>query len=105
MRKHKKNRGHTGQAVGSVTLRPRNERHGKPLTDVYIRHEVVRVSRGARINPQTGEAEMYSERKVLAPERVMTAQEIADARARVPRALRPTTKHGLRNVGGKEQPR
>ena len=101
MRKHKKDRGHTKQAVSCVALRPREERHGKPLSEFYWKEEVVRVTRGARINPTTGEAEAYVERKVLSPRRPMTPQEIADARYAVKRALKSTTRWGSPNVGGK----
>lgn len=93
-RKHKKNRKPTPQPVGSVTLPERKERHGRPLAEVYVKEEVVRVTRGARVNPNTGEAEIYTERKVLSPRRPMTPKEIEEARARVPRALGPTMKYG-----------
>lgn len=101
MRKHKKNRGIMKQVVGSVTLRPRVERHSKPLSEVYWTKEIVKVDRGVRVNPTTGEAEMYVERKVVAPRRPMTPQEIADSRYKVKRALSPTMRHGRRNLGGK----
>lgn len=100
MRKHKKDRGHKSQAVGTVTLRPRSERHGKLLSEVYWREEVVRVTRGVRVNAATGVAEMYSERKVLSPRRPMTPNEIEEARARVLRALHSTATYGRPN--GKE---
>jgi hypothetical protein len=91
-------------APNTVPMRPRNERHGKPLADVFIKPEVVKVNRGVRVNPQTGEAEAYSERVVLSPRRPMTPQEIQNARDAVVRALYPTTNHAKpQNSGGKKE--
>ncbi len=84
-------------AVGHITLRPRSARHGKPLGDVFFTKEVVKVTQGTRVNPQTGEVEAYSERKVLSARRPMNPIEIEVARKNVLRALNPTTKHARPN--------
>jgi|KBSSwiStaDraftv2_1062776.scaffolds.fasta_scaffold378401_3 hypothetical protein len=102
MRRHNV-KGIKSPVSAGMGIRPRNERHGKPLADVFIKPEVVKVNRGVRVNPQTGEAEVYSERVVLSPRRPMTPAEIAHARDAVVRALHPTTNHAKSNTEGQKE--
>jgi hypothetical protein len=103
MRRHNVKGQSSPVAANTLSIRPRNERHGKPLADVFIKPEVVKVIRGVRVNPQTGEAETYHERVVLSPRRPMTPQEIQNARDAVVRALYRTTDHAKPNTGGKKE--
>jgi hypothetical protein len=84
--------------VSHLTLRPRESRHGRPLTDVFMKPEVVQVTRGTRVNKLTGEIEAFVERKVLSVRRPMRPDEIEAARHNVLRALRSTTDYAQKNV-------
>jgi len=103
MRRHNVKGQSSPVAANTVSIRPRNERHGKPLADVFMKPEVATVNRGVRVDPTTGEAVQYSERVVLSPRRPMTPQEIQNARDAVVRALHPTTNHAKPNTGGKKE--
>lgn len=104
--RHRKSRGITRSVVqaGDV-LRPRRSRHGRVQVGYapagsddkrdspYVRPAVTR--KVVKENPTTGEYEVVVE--VLAPARPMTVDEVQAERARVRRALAPTTTYGLKN--------
>lgn len=85
-------------------MRPRASRHGKPLAEVFTIVPVLERKRGVRMNPETGQAEVYYE-ETLGARRPMTPSEIEQARYNVRRALRPTGTYGqkqFRRVGPKK---